>query len=78
VPIADEHLDRRHHCLIAIASLGAMSLLESQAFKIMLKLGGRRIEIISHLTVTLTMQVANFCSKNGGEWAQSGLFARSK
>ena len=71
VPIADEHLDRGHHCLSAIVSLGPMSLLHSQAFKLMLKLGGRRIVIIGHNPVPLTMQVANFCSKYGGEWAQS-------
>jgi hypothetical protein len=50
VPIADEHLDRGCHSLIAAGSLGAMSLLESQAFKRVLRLGGRRIVIISHVT----------------------------
>ena len=51
VPVADDHLDRGCHSQIAAASLGAtMSFLESQALKLVLKLGGRRIVIISHVT----------------------------
>jgi hypothetical protein len=37
-PIAKEHLDRGHRCLIAAASLGVASLLKSQALKISLRL----------------------------------------
>jgi hypothetical protein len=54
VPITDEHLDR--------GWLAVASLLESQPFKLKLKLGGP----------PPTMQVASLRSKHGGEWAQSG------
>jgi len=47
IPVADEHLDCGQHFLTAAQSV---SLLESQAFKLMLKLDGRRIVIISHVT----------------------------
>jgi hypothetical protein len=48
----------------------------------MLKLGGCRIVIISHVTRP-PMQAANFCSKHGGRWASprrnlGSVFARSK
>ena len=73
VPVADDHLDRGCHSQIAAASLGAtMSFLKSQALKLMLKIGGRRIVIISHLTRPPYNPVANFRSKHGGEVAAAG------
>ena len=62
VPITDEHLDR--------GWLAVASLLESQPFKLKLKLGGCSIGMVSHDPAP-TMQVASLRSKHGGEWALS-------
>jgi hypothetical protein len=79
VPIANDHLDRRYHCLIGVASIGVASLLKSQAFNLKLDCC---IGIVKH-GPSPKMQVANFCLKHGGGWAfpwrnLGSLFARSK
>jgi hypothetical protein len=68
VPIADEHLDRERHFLIATISLGVASLLKSHSLKLKLYCW---IGIASHDPSPLTMMIANLCSERGGELASS-------
>ena len=70
VPIANEHLDSGCHRLIVGVSLGLASSLQRPQM-LEFEHTGWCISVVSHDPSPLTMHVANFGAKHGGEWAPS-------